>query len=327
MAKLCLDEPLGALSSEDVAEPARARRIRHSLLDRACAKRHSRHVQGLEFSKYEGLGNDFIVVDLRNHPVEDVDAVVDRFKADVVELCDRRRGIGADGLLLVSSMQGGDRARMTVINSDGSRPEMCGNGLRCVAHHVARRAGVRGGQSWSGMIDTDHQPLHCSLEMGPEGAGSAETEIAMGAAIHGSDCEFPGITFGRFSQVSMGNPHAISFVDDPNEDLEQLTRTHGPILTRAPVFPKGANIEFARREGPQAISLWVWERGAGLTSACGTGACATAAAAVRRGLCPANEAIRVRLPGGVLQITVPNDPKLDVRMRGPSRWVFDGRNH
>jgi diaminopimelate epimerase len=121
----------------------------------------------------------------------------------------------------------------------------------------------------------------------------------------------------------MGNPHAVAFVG-PHEDPEALARRIGPGVERAPEFPAGTNVELAR-VGPEGVLLWVWERGCGITLACGTGACATVVAAARRGLVPTDAPVTVHLPGGPLEIRVPADPMAGVRMRGPARVVFRGR--
>jgi diaminopimelate epimerase len=122
----------------------------------------------------------------------------------------------------------------------------------------------------------------------------------------------------------MGNPHAVAFVG-PHEDAEALARRIGPGVERAPEFPEGTNVELARVQPDGSVVLWVWERGCGITQACGTGACATAVAAARRGLLPTDEPITVHLPGGPLEIRVPADPMAGVRMRGPARVAFRGR--
>ena len=267
------------------------------------------------FIKVEGLGNDFILVQGNAHELA---GLAER----AVALCDRRRGIGGDGILVVGppSTEGAART-MWVINHDGSRPEMCGNGLRCVALWTAATAG-----NGDVIIDTDDGPKRCLVtprpDEPPRPGQHADVEVDMGPARRGPTVT-PAAGDGRsFAQVSMGNPHAIAFVN-AGEDPAALARGLGPGIEVDPAFPEGTNVELAAvlEDG---IVLWVWERGCGITDACGTGACATAAAAVDAGRCPADTPIRVRLPGGVLTITVPSDPGRGVRMTGPARLVFRG---
>jgi diaminopimelate epimerase len=266
----------------------------------------------LAFVKAEGLGNDFLLVDGRGRA--DLDAWVEQIRANAPAICDRRLGVGGDGVLVLADpLESPAHARMIVVNADGSRPQMCGNGLRCVALLLAREAGRPG---WA--IDTDAGVRHTevgdddvvTVDMGPaQRLGAVRPELAHGRG---------------FVRVSMGNPHAVAFVQG-HEDPELLARTVGPLLERDPSFPEGTNVELARVEADLRITLWVWERGCGITAACGTGACATVAAAVDAGLVAADRAITVRLPGGALEITVPSERDAGVRMAGPARLVFEGR--
>lgn len=260
------------------------------------------------FRKVEGLGNDFILLDRRGQPAAAIAAELDRLRHAAPSLCDRRRGIGADGILVVADAAAEAAATMVVINADGSRPQMCGNGLRCVALVVAgdRREPIA--------IDTDAGTRRCVV--GPDGW----VEVEMGPARHDGPV-LPAAAAGRsFARVSMGNPHAVAFVG-ADEDPEGLARILGAAIERDAQFVEGTNVEFARCEPDGRITLWVWERGCGITDACGTGACATAAAAVQIGLAPADAPIEVRLPGGSLRIVVTRD---GVRMGGPARVVYRG---
>lgn len=265
------------------------------------------------FVKAEGLGNDFLIVDAR---AGDLGEQVAALQPRAVAICDRRTGVGGDGLLLVGRPTlPGSIATMRVLNADGSRPQMCGNGLRCVALWLADD-----GAPGTFVVDTDAGPRRCTVTAGDP----AEVDVDMGPARHGPTVE-PSTAGGHvLAQVSMGNPHAIAFVDGA-ADPEALARRLGPGLERDPAFPEGTNVEFARLEGDAGVRLWVWERGCGITAACGTGACATVAAAVAQGRLPAERPTRVRLPGGDLWITVPADPDQGVRMRGPARLVFRGQ--
>jgi len=262
----------------------------------------------ITFHKYEGLGNDFIVLDVgdeRDVPPDDAAA-----------LCDRRLGIGADGVLLVLPPRtAGCDARMRVINADGSVSEMCGNGVRCVALHLAR-AGRPTVAAGAVRIDTDAGACMCTIEntRGEEGTVTAE----MGAVhvLGERSVEVDGKRV-RVELADTGNPHAVLFGTFDRNDVEHL----GPRLATHPGFPRGTNVEFARVAG-DGIDLVVWERGVGVTLACGTGACATAAVACADGLLPRGVPLAVRLPGGRLDVTVHDGGR--VTMRGPARHVFSG---
>lgn len=268
------------------------------------------------FTKVEGLGNHFVLVDWRAKPIEP--GSLDKLAKLAPTICDPHRGVGADGILVVLDAPG-CAAQMVVLNHDGSRPEMCGNGLRCVAQFAANRADE------TVVIRTDAGNLKCTIIELTDRTG--QVSVDMGPAKSSGAHLVSSCPQHSFHTVSMGNPHAITFIADPNANLEALARHHGPAVEVDAQFPNRTNVEFARveRQGEATeIDLWVWERGCGLTFACGTGACATAAAAVRAGLAPANRDIGVNLPGGTLTIQVPAEPQAGVRMTGPARQVFVG---
>jgi diaminopimelate epimerase len=274
---------------------------------------------GATFLKVEGLGNDFVLLDLRHLGRDAFEAEARRLGPRAPALCDRRLGIGGDGLLLVGPPErNGSDATMRVINHDGSRPQMCGNGLRCVALLLAADLGRT-----AIVVDTDAGVRRCDARPeGPPAPGCrGEVTVDMGP---GRDLgTVRAAAFDRpLAAVSMGNPHAIVFTG-PGEDPEALARAHGPALEVDAAFPEGTNVEFCAA-GERELVLWVWERGCGITAACGTGACATAFAATHAGLAPWGAPIAVRLPGGRLEITVPQDPEAGIRMRGPARVVFAG---
>jgi len=257
----------------------------------------------LPFTKYHGLGNDFVVVE---GPLMDA--------ARAARLCDRRRGIGADGVLtLLPPRTPGAAATMHIYNSDGSVAAMCGNGIRCVAKELGDRRSPRAAEL---LVDTDSGPKRCTLHRGPDGRVTS-VEVEMGPAkLLGDEVFAVGDEKLAAVRVSMGNPHAVLF-DAPTRERALAV---GPVLEK--LVPGGVNVGFAR-PGPAGIDLVVWERGAGLTEACGTGACAAAVAAVSRGLVPAGQPVEVRLPGGPLSITVA--PGLgSVRMNGPVAFVYGG---
>jgi diaminopimelate epimerase len=286
----------------------------------------------LPFTKVQGIGNDFVVVDLRpGRPAAAAGGPSPQDPAAVRAICDRRFGIGGDGVLAILPSQVGD-ARMRVLNADGTEAEMCGNGLRCVVKVLydtdptMRRPALR--------IETGAGVLACATEA-KDGLASTvtvdmgrprltRTEIPLAPAgdtralretIVARDRSF------QFTGVSMGNPHAVIFVDG-NEDLRALAESYGPTLEVADRFPKRTNVEFARVRGNE-IDLVVWERGCGITLACGTGACATVvAASLEERLAPGTETA-VHLPGGTLWITAAKDYG-GVQMRGPAETVFAG---
>ena len=276
----------------------------------------------LRFAKYEGLGNDFIVVDAASPDVFDASLAQPEF---VTAICDRHRGIGADGLLLAGVI--GGVPFMRVLNADGSEPEMCGNGLRCVALHLARTGQLP--ESVQAMtFDTGAGPhgvtLHAVGESGvvevqmraPSLAPSAVPVLAPSALVD-APLEVGGHTL-RVTAVSMGNPHVVTF--DALSVAERLALA--PLLERDARFPEGVNVGFAQMTERDALTLHVFERGVGWTEACGTGACAAAVAAVETGRAERGS-LRVTLPGGTLVVRV-GAPGTPVHMTGPARHVFDG---
>jgi diaminopimelate epimerase len=256
----------------------------------------------LEFQKYQGLGNDFVVVEGRELMTAE----------RAVRLCDRRRGIGADGVLSVLPPRASGVAYMHIYNSDGSVAAMCGNGIRCVARHLAERRGQAGEFG----IETDAGTKKCLVHRDARGAVQA-ISVEMGPSRwQGEETFLLGGERLVAQRVSMGNPHAVFFGDASRAIASRL----GPLVEKA--VPGGINAGFASVR-PGGLDLVVWERGAGLTDACGTGACAAAVAAVKVGLVRAGE-VEVRLPGGVLAITVGPD-LASVLMRGPAERSFEGR--
>jgi diaminopimelate epimerase len=283
----------------------------------------------MRFAKYHGLGNDFLVVDLR--AASEADAAAVQAPAAVIALCDRQFGVGGDGVLAVLPAAGAD-ARMRVLNSDGSEAEMCGNGLRCVVKELHDRGGLRKPEL---AIETGAGRLSCAIDA-VDGVARSVT-VAMGAprlrrgeipmiGPAGERCVEQPLEIDGASRpitcVSMGNPHAIAFVGSRDEAL-QLARTVGTQVEHHPWFPNRTNAEFAHVKSRGEIDLVVWERGCGITLACGTGACATAVAATVTGRADEARPIRVNLLGGSLEITV--QPGLSgVAMKGPAVHVFDG---
>ena len=261
----------------------------------------------LRFAKYEGLGNDFLVVDA------DDETVIPSALASA--LCDRRRGVGGDGVLLVlPPTTSGSVARMRVVNADGSVPEMCGNGLRCVALHVARS---RSSMPSRFVVDTDAGAKTC--ELSDLEANQATVRVDMGiVSVTGTrDIEIDGRTF-TLTLADAGNPHAITTQPFARADVDRF----GPSLATHATFPAGTNVEFVDITSSTSADVVVYERGVGITLACGTGACATARALVAAGRMPAETELLVTLLGGPLAIRVERDGR--VFMRGPARLSFEG---
>ena len=260
----------------------------------------------LTFHKYEGLGNDFVIIE-----AEREDAV----SADLARtLCDRHFGIGGDGvLLLLPPSSSNAQARMRVLNADGSIPEMCGNGLRCAVLHVARARHIGAGEV---TFDTDAGLRPCLID---DRQGQGLVTVDMGVVKVTGERTLEVGTDGTwpFVLADAGNPHAITVRPADRAVIRRV----GPVVATHPSFPAGTNVEFAVfREG--AIDLVVWERGVGITLACGTGACATVAVGVAQRLVSIEEEVAVHLPGGVLFVTITKEGR--AIMRGPARHVFSG---
>ena len=282
--------------------------------------------RGLVFDKYEGLGNDFLVVarETREGNVEPLAPAL------ALALCDRHRGVGADGVLelhlpfdhtkehLFKSMEPDSRPRMIVHNADGTVPEMCGNGLRCVAWALVRSHGFPRGAPF--VVETDAGPRSCEVLVHNDASDSNVARVVadVGAAtvLGARDVTVHGRTFA-LHEATTGNPHAVHFGALSDEEIERF----GPALATHPSFPNGVNVGFARLGEDGGIDLVVWERGVGRTLACGTGASAAAAIACARGLVDTTKPVRVRLPGGPLSLVVAPD---SVQMTGPARFVFQG---
>lgn len=291
----------------------------------------------LSFRKLHGLGNDFVFFDGMSATLPLGHLTDARVAA---RLCDRHFGIGADGLLLLlpPEMAGAD-VRMRILNADGSEPEMCGNGIRCLARAVHDHLpGYRGRpqisvQTGAGLLiaelrlDAAGNVAAVRVDMGTPSLRCASLPMEGGARDAEGRFIEQGISLDageslRSTAVSMGNPHLVTFVGD-DRDPRELATNLGPQLEHHPWFPRRTNVEFARPKGPGRLELWVWERGCGITMACGTGACATAVAAVVTGRHPAGQPLEVELPGGVLSILVAEGLSR-VWMEGPAVEVFQG---
>ncbi|MGK7938101.1 MAG: diaminopimelate epimerase [Xenococcaceae cyanobacterium] len=276
----------------------------------------------IEFSKYHGLGNDFILLDNRHSSEPLVTA------EEAVKMCDRHFGIGADGVIFALPGQNGTDYTMRIYNSDGSEPEMCGNGIRCLAQFIADKTGKE-------QINKSFRIHTLAGTISPQLKENGQVRVDMGipqltaAEIPTTLCspddkviaqplEVAGKSW-TVTCVSMGNPHCITFVEDTDTiDLIQI----GSEFEHHPVFPQRTNTEFIQIVKSNYMKMRVWERGAGITLACGTGACASVVAGVLNGKC--DRLCTVELPGGCLQIEW-SEQDGRVYMTGAAELVFTGK--
>ena len=282
-------------------------------------------VMKVKFFKMHGLGNDFIMIEDLEKKLEDPQKLA-------VTLCDRHFGIGADGIILIQKTDLTDADfKMRIFNPDGSEAEMCGNGIRCFAHYLHIKN------------LTEKKKLKIETLAGiikPEiidyGAHESTVKVNMGKPRYTLDSlnvnkelindkrehlwEYPIIIEGteyKLNGVSMGNPHVVIYVDDLDDiELNKL----GPTIENNPLFNKGTNVEFVKIINKKELDVKVWERGAGITLACGTGACATAAVSIEQERVSNN--VKINLPGGPLEIS--KNENNEMMMTGPSTFVFKG---
>lgn len=280
----------------------------------------------LEFTKYHGLGNDFILVDNR----QQTDPLVTPEQA--IQLCDRHFGIGADGVIFVLPGQQSSDYTMRIFNSDGSEPEMCGNGIRCLAKFIGDLE-LADGQArtlphtyeihtLAGMIRPQLQlDGQVTVDMGEPRLLAGEIPTTLTEAddkVVNQSLTVADQTW-EVTCVSMGNPHCITFVEDVAAiPLEAI----GPQFEHHTVFPQRINTEFIQVVRRDYLKMRVWERGAGITLACGTGACASLVAGVLTGRC--DRTATLELPGGPLQIEW-RAADNRVYMTGPATQVFIGQ--
>ena len=274
----------------------------------------------MKFTKMHGTGNDYIYVNGFEEKLENPSEAA-------VKLSDRRVGIGSDGLILILPSDVAD-CRMEMFNADGSIGKMCGNGIRCVAKYVYDRGLVK-----KDVLRVETRSGVKTLQLRVEDGKVASVRVNMGQPeldpekipvlfskdrMVDEEVYTPSGNVWRVTCVSMGNPHAVIFVDDvEGVNLPAI----GPEMEKHAMFPERANIEFAQVTGPHEVQMRVWERGSGETLACGTGACACAVASVLTG--KTDRDVTVHLRGGDLHIFWDPDTD-DVYMEGPAAFVFDG---
>lgn len=259
----------------------------------------------MHFTKMQGLGNDYLYV------YGDV-------PENIVDLCtklsDRHFGIGSDGMIYISPSTKADFL-MRIFNADGSEAKMCGNGIRCVGKYVYEK----------GYTDKKHLTIETlsgikELNLDVRGGKVKKVTVDMGTYAVEEDMkmEIDGEE-QVMTLVSVGNPHAVIFVDDAEK---APVSSLGPVIEHAPEFPDGVNVEFAQVMDSENLRMRVWERGSGITMACGTGACATTVAAIKKGYCKKDIPVNIHLDGGTLTIKVNSDDS--IIMTGPAETVCEG---
>ncbi|EJL34593.1 diaminopimelate epimerase [Novosphingobium sp. AP12] len=259
----------------------------------------------IEFTKMHGLGNDFVVLDARGAPLPNVDA------GFAAALADRHTGIGCDQLIVLEPSDTAD-FRMRIFNGDGSEVEACGNATRAVGllHGAPARIETLGG-----LVSSTPAEAGISVEMGKPRFDWDMIPLAYPMDTHAMPVAWEELV--NPIAVNVGNPHVIFFVEDPYAiDMARL----GPLIETDQLFPERINVNVAAVTSRESITLRVWERGAGLTRACGTGACATAIGAMKRGL--VDRRVTVTLPGGPLVIEWREDG--EIVMTGPATEAFRG---
>lgn len=270
------------------------------------------------FAKYNGLGNDFIIIDNRNSAFS--------FTTDeIVRMCHRFFGIGADGIMLAENSNCAD-IRMIIINSDGSRAGMCGNGLRCFARYAYEKLGIHKEQI---VVETDAGILTAGIIT--KGQAVEAVRVNMGRPVFDND-SIPStiglnpilnheVSIGgekyNITSLLMGVPHTVIFTDEIDDETVVVK---GKLIENSEFFPRKTNVNFVKMLSDKEIILRTWERGAGYTYACGTGACASVVAGVMNGLL--SSSVLVHLRGGDLMISWPENG--DVYMEGPAMEVFEG---
>lgn len=259
----------------------------------------------MHFTKMHGLGNDYLYV------YGEVPSNIEELSR---KLSERHFGAGSDGMIYISPSKVAD-FKMRIFNADGSEAKMCGNGIRCVGKYIYDK-----GYTDKRNLTVETLSGIKTLELGVSFGKVKSVTVGMGQAVPAEDMTLnvDGETV-LLTPVSVGNPHAVIFVEDV--DKASLT-TLGPKIEHQEAFPGGVNVEFVQVLSDSELRMRVWERGSGVTMACGTGACASATAAVKKKYCSFGEPISVHLDGGTLKITV--DRENNVTMTGPAEFVYEG---
>ena len=273
----------------------------------------------MQFSKMQGIGNDFIIINCFEEDIPDPSRLA-------IQMCRPHYGVGADGLVLLEPADGAD-VSMRIFNSDGSESEMCGNALRCIGKYMYERGMTdqtdlsiltRGGIHELWLTVEDGQVTYVRVDMGSPELTPKNIPVDLpGEIVLKHRLQMMGQTM-FITCVNMGNPHTVIFVRDPEViDLPVL----GPMIEHHPLFPRRTNVEFVRVIKRDVLQMRVWERGAGETLACGTGACAALVAGVLTGSC--DRSVQMKLTGGNLSLQW-NAADNHVYMSGDAAFVFDG---
>lgn len=265
-----------------------------------------KEVLTVKFTKMQGLGNDYIYVCSKKEPQNAEELSI--------KLSDRHFGIGSDGMIWILPSKIAD-FKMRIFNADGSEAMMCGNGIRCVGKYVydkgLTKKDVITVETLSGIKTLNLTVKKGKTESVSVNMGKADAGLVNRVTVCGEDVEY--------IPVSVGNPHAVIFVDD----IEKAKLTSvGPAMEHHERFPDGVNVEFVQVISDKELRMRVWERGSGITMACGTGSCATVMAAISIGLCQYNTDVAVHLDGGTLIINIAQDNT--VTMTGPAEISFEG---
>ena len=278
----------------------------------------------IKFTKMQGLGNDFVLVDYEE--IKNLDISLSELS---IRMCDRKFGVGADGLIVVNpdDMKSNTDVCWRIINSDGSEPQMCGNGMRCFAQYVFNQGLVQGKKfsvnTLAGTIIPEVlEGDLVRVNMGKPILEADKIPVKSNLFPLLNDTLQAGDRTFQFSAVSMGNPHCLIFTD---ENTEELALKYGSSIENNPIFPEKTNVEFIKVISEKHIKINVWERGCGITLACGTGACASTVASILNNL--TENKVTADLPGGSLTIEWagnPIDKDHDVFMTGSAKVVFEG---
>ncbi len=281
-------------------------------------------MKNIIFEKYQGNGNDFIIIDSRDNKI--LNKFNSNYFFDIKKLCDRQFGIGADGVIFINEPDGNNFAKMIIYNSDGTEAQMCGNGIRCLVEYIHKFN--------NGTSDSSEYRIETKAGLKIAKYNDGEITVKMGkpiletnqipTTIKSKHNELPSYLFheSNFEEqgyvVGMGNPHLVFFIKDINKISLSLL---GPIFENNKFFPEKTNVHFSQIIDKDNIKVRVWERGAGPTLACGTGACAVHVAAFKLGLC--NSETTINLPGGNLKINWSKSQE-EVLMTGYAKKVFSG---
>lgn len=259
----------------------------------------------MRFTKMHGLGNDYLYV---------YGEVPENIEELSIKLSERHFGAGSDGMIYICSSEVAD-FKMRIFNADGSEAKMCGNGIRCVGKYVYDK-----GYTDKTNLDIETLSGIKKLSLTVSNGKVKSVSVNMGKAEVSEEINLPvGLTDIMCTPVSMGNPHTVTFVKSIDEaPLYEL----GPQIEHHSDFPGGVNAEFVEVLDQSTLRMRVWERGSGVTMACGTGACASAAAAIHHGYCSFDSDISVILDGGTLKIKIA--PDYTVTMTGPAEFVYEG---